>query len=266
MERGDEAMKRGDPSEAARCFQHAVRHADNRRAEAAAYLRLGEANRARGREHAAVHCFGRAIEARPAWSSPYLALISLHADADDWPAVDRAERSLFAQLAPGERRADALVASGDRWWYRAGERTRARLRYREALRNSPRHQSAALRLHAAAQRSSLVGAARLRFTARRAPSARARAEAWLNLGQRLWFDGRRFDEAVEAFTAARNEDPTLLTALEMLVVALVERRRFVRLECLWRAAIQDTSIEGAAARATIRETLRNLGTSLVLAS
>jgi len=47
---------------------------------------------------------------------------------------------------------------------------------------------------------------------------------------------------------------------------LVERRRFVRLECLWRAAIQDTSIEGAAARATIRETLRNLGTSLVLAS
>lgn len=266
LARGDDALKDGDATEAARCFQHAVSHADNPRAEATAYLRLGEANRALGRDEAAVHCFRRAIEATPGWTPPYIALIAWLAESDDWPAVDRVERDLFAELPEGERRADALVASGDRWWYRAGERGRARQRYREALRSAPDHESAALRLQAAAQSGRREGLARLRFTARQAPSARARAEAWLTMGQRLWFEDRRFDEAIAALTSAREADPTLLAALEMLVVALVERRRFVRLESVWRAATHDPTIEGVAARATIRETLRNLGASIDLAS
>jgi hypothetical protein len=72
-------------------------------------------------------------------------------DEGRWDDVEGLELQLFALLDDDRfARRDALLASGDRWWRKAGDLPRARVRYRDALKCDSISDRAKVRLRAIA--------------------------------------------------------------------------------------------------------------------
>ncbi len=76
--------------------------------------------------------------------------LKLFVSVGRWEQVDECERFLFDSMSDPQELHEALLRSGDRWWRRKDDLTRARLRYREAIGVDTRSERANARLRAVA--------------------------------------------------------------------------------------------------------------------
>jgi tetratricopeptide (TPR) repeat protein len=257
---GDAALERGDADAAASLYVDAIdqlRQAPQR-VQAEAYVRLGRANRVRGRTMASVHCLKKALTMAPHHVGALEELVTLHAEWNEWDSVERVEEDLFAAIADRDDLVRELLRAGDRWWRRAGDPARAESRYLAALELDPIHESTQARLRALADSQRRAEAlATLRSSAEKATDPADRARRWLELGRVSWFELHRHGEAITAFENAFLADPTLIEAMELLTTALVDRKQWDRLETWWRRLADAKTPAAIAARTTLREALRH---------
>jgi hypothetical protein len=74
--------------------------------------------------------------------------LTLFIAMENWLQVDECERLLFETIRDPATRVHELLKSGDRWWRRKDDLSRARWRYREATMIDPLSEQAAARLRA----------------------------------------------------------------------------------------------------------------------
>lgn len=258
---GDAALARGDIDAAAARYVAAI---DRLRqaplaTQAEAYLRLGRANRLRGRAAAAVHCLKKALVMAPRHLAALAELVALHAAWSDWDAMALAEDELLRAIDDPEAQLRELLRSGDRWWRRAGDPVRAEARYHAALALDRGHEATHARLRALADsRRRAEAFDRLRDEAARAPDAPERARRWLALGRAQVEEAQRPADAIASFENAYLADPTQLEAMERLVAVLIEHRQWSRLEAWWGRLADAKTDATIAARAILREALRHV--------
>ena len=125
----------------------------------------------------------------------------------------------------------------------------ARRRYRAALclASEAIREHLLSRLRTIAETSTADDLGTLRRAVMDADTDGARALAYFELGAAAWFEANDHREAVAAFEAAASCDPTMVSAVEMLVTVLVARHDFGKLEALCaRLADADDAASAAA--------------------